>query len=172
MRVLLEHFPDPAPTGSPYTFAIKPHQRESAVMDRSLLSLVYFAEASASHADPRPEPGGTRALAVRCADHPRWAAVPGSPRRRRSAQTLRPRPRPSLPPVRFDHGRNGHRDCRPDDLSGQPGAAKQGPVAPRFQHQSHCATRRAGWCDAGRIRHPGCSRSLMASRPPLDEAHK
>jgi hypothetical protein len=86
------------------------------------------------------------------------------------AVDLRPRPRPSLPPVRFDHGRDGHRHRRPDDPSGQPGAAEQGPAAPRLQHQPHRATGRAGWCNAGRLRHPGCSRSIGGGRPPLDEA--
>jgi hypothetical protein len=76
------------------------------------------------------------------------------------AVDLRPRPRPSLPPVRFDHGRDGHRHRRPDDPSGQPGAAEQGPAAPRPQHQPHRATGRAGWCNAGRLGHPGCSRSI------------
>ena len=64
--------------------------------------------------------------------------------------------------VRFDHECDGHRDRRPDDLSGQHARPEQGLVTSRLRYQPHRAARSDRLHDTGRLRHPNCARSVGA----------
>ena len=77
------------------------------------------------------------------------------------AVDLHPRPRPSLRPVRFDHGRRWSPSIAvPMIHRANPGAVEQCPAAPILQHQISPSYWPCWVVHTGGVRHPGCSRSI------------
>ena len=99
------------------------------------------------------------ALADRCADHPRRAAVPSSRRRWHGAQTLRPRPRPSLTSSSVDHGREVTVIAVPM-IYRATGSRQQGPALQDFSTNLAVLLAILGGATLGAYAIRGCSRSI------------